>query len=441
MTKTGLRVLPQKIGKHSFLKLWMMACVLLFQQYITGCRKPIDEPSPSQVIQEMDPDVRQLQQHTQAGSSRAFLQKAEAVYGTADWNNALVMKRAGEVVVWLPLLNLTRQRVEAILVCQVDAHLRIKMIEAPALSPATDGTAAQSSRVFGLFSYLIWNRQPLALQGINFRSFNRHRTLAHPDSRAVGWEVTTCYEWVACTGDGYGNCTGNITLHSECTTDVFWAKSWDYIDYSDGYGNQDTGGGGPTTEGQDPNLLPVPRTPIENLEKYLACFNRKAPAKLILYADQPAAGSDEPFTILGKMGHVFLAIEQQIDGQLFRRNFGFHPAKAINPFNQTSSESILGNDEYRPYDVQLTLPLDGAHLSEVINMIFQFQAIYDLENYNCVDFVLDVAQAGGLSLPRTKGWWIFGRGRNPGSFGEDLRRQADAVTDPGLAASNLGDCQ
>jgi len=55
--------------------------------------------------------------------------------------------------------------------------------------------------------------------------------------------------------------------------------------------------------------------------------------------------------------------------------------------------------------------------------------------------VQDVAQAAGTQLPRTRGWWIFGRGRNPESFAYDLQLQPRAIVKTGQVALNTGGCQ
>ncbi|MRG44643.1 hypothetical protein GFS24_05935 [Chitinophaga sp. SYP-B3965] len=48
--------------------------------------------------------------------------------------------------------------------------------------------------------------------------------------------VTTCYSWTTCTGDGNGNCVGQIYYHEECVTNTYW--------YPDNGGGGNSGGGG-----------------------------------------------------------------------------------------------------------------------------------------------------------------------------------------------------
>lgn len=56
--------------------------------------------------------------------------------------------------------------------------------------------------------------------------------------------VTTCYSWTTCTGDGHGNCVGEITYHEECFTDVYWLPDGGGGSGGGGSGGGDTGGGG-----------------------------------------------------------------------------------------------------------------------------------------------------------------------------------------------------
>lgn len=430
------------------MQFYWLCITLLFGGIFLGCQKSArDDYGEGLVAKLEDSATIALKQMMAAKSTRrAFYQKVMASYGRPHWGHVLTAKGTFGEMYLIPFVRVGEQEVSAILACEAGKTFRMKIIEPGNLRTFPVGHERdQVKRTILLFNFLLWPKQPNPREGINFKSISKQEKAVLPNARDITFSVTTCYGWSACTGDGNGNCVENITYHVECITEVYWAKEFDYID-NGGYTGGEYGGGigGGGVEGdpalEDQNILLPPTFPIYDVNTYLSCFDQNQPAKITFYADQPSPGSDEPFTILGKMGHAFVALEQTVNGNLIRRYIGFHPANGVNPFNQTSSSSMLGNDQARKFDVSLSVALTSEQMGQVLAAIYQYQPTYDIERYNCVDFVLDIAQAGGLSLPRTTGWWIFGRGRNPGSFGEDLRLQPDAIFQTGTAPTNSGDC-
>lgn len=446
MTKKCVRN-GTRIPRRGFLarsRYWLLVAGLIGQTLL-GCQK-YGNTDPTKETQPLDKVALSLKSQIDANAKRnAFYQKVISTFGSPHWDQALSAKNGNGNLCLVPFSFDGQQKISAILVCEAGADFRMKIVEPDNLLAFSPGKEReQVQRTIQLFDLLLWQKKPVTKEGLQFRA-PITPPAANPINARSAWAVTSCYEWIACTGDGNGNCIGNITYHYECVTEVFWTDEYDYLDNvasvntDDGLGGPGGGSGGALNE--DPNVLQAPLLPISNVDQYLSCFDEKKPGTITLYADQSFPGSDEPFTILGKMGHVFLGLEQQINGNVIRRAVGFHPASSVNPFNNTSAPSILGNDEGRTYDIKLTIQLTADQMQNVLGAIYQYQGTYDLEKYNCVDFVLDVAQAGGKTLPRTSGWWIFGQGRNPGSFGEDLRKQSDAVSQTGTALSNTGDCQ
>lgn len=76
------------------------------------------------------------------------------------------------------------------------------------------------------------------------------------------------------------------------------------------------------------------------------------------------------------------------------------------------------------YHISVTLTVQPAALKNIIEYINNYRTEYDLNNYNCTDFALDIAALGGLDLPRTVGHYNAGlisfQGRNPGDLGMDI---------------------
>jgi len=81
----------------------------------------------------------------------------------------------------------------------------------------------------------------------------------------------------------------------------------------------------------------------------------------------------------------------------------------------------------------------------VIDKIVSRPSTYDINNYNCTNFGLDIGRACGVSLPATNGVWPGGGGKNPGDFTEDLKHmvppaKGNITRSSGKAPSRTGDC-
>ena len=294
------------------------------------------------------------------------------------------------------------------------------------------------------WNYKWLNRQPDPKWGVIFQPTRSNDSLLTQtvNGRAVPYVVALCYDVVVCSGDGFGNCIGNYRYYTECTSSTYWIESFDYasansaLEYPD---PRSHGGGGGS--GNAATYLFPPSTRIANLAEYLQCFNPAAPGRLIVYVDQPLPGSDEPFTITGRMGHVFISLEQTQASGVIRRFIGFHPGSKVNPFGKKSAPSTLANDHGKNYDLFLPITLSVQQFQNVISAVSSYPPLYDLEKYNWTDFAIDIAQSAGIQLPRSSGWWIFGQGSNPGRFGEDLRHLPGTIVGSGKSGLNVGVCK
>lgn len=147
------------------------------------------------------------------------------------------------------------------------------------------------------------------------------------------------------------------------------------------------------------------------------CFDTTKPAKVTLYVEQPIPNSRE---ITASIGHTFIGIEQ---GNV-SRYLGFYPdsaeASLLSP-----QDAQMHENSGDIYDVSITMDVSPGQLTNVINFINEYPEVYDLNNYNCSDFGIDVAEKCGVNLPRTIGVYdkyIFRfEGRNPADLGQDIR--------------------
>jgi hypothetical protein len=189
---------------------------------------------------------------------------------------------------------------------------------------------------------------------------------------------------------------------------------------------------------------PPPGDIITDVNDYLKCFDLSAGAKLTLFVDQPTPNSRDTWSGWATdpdVGHTFIGIEQ---GN-FTRFVGFYPTDGVNPYTSPSDPSSLVDDSSHPYDVKIELNLTAAQLTNIINFIKNRVGTYNLNNYNCTDFGLNVCILAGITLPDTHGSWPGGGGSNPGDLGEDIRQMnsTSAITvtkTSGASSSNTGIC-
>ena len=388
-------------------------------------------------------DVRQLLEMT--ADFRSFWDSVKVDVGRPMWSHTLYKNEEKEDVFFIPLVKRGSLQVSGVAIVSISDSAKIKVVEKDRQPAANAGILpSRNDMLIHYFDHRLRKIQPLAGKGIHFidERLDSSKSRGTITDTRVPYTLSICYTITVCTGDGSGNCTGNYRYYTDCYTSTYWLESYN-IGRPVGGGAGSDGGtrpGGGGGNGSATYLLP-PQKRITDLNEYLSCFKSSAPGKLTVFVDQPQPGSDEPFTILGKMGHVFLSLEQVVDGVLIRRFFGFHPNQKVNPFGKKNAPSILANDEGRISDIHISFDLDKGHFDGALAAIRNFNPTYDLEEYNCTDFAIDVAEGAGVSLPRTTGWWILGRGRNPGSLGEDLRRLPASVSGTYRAPAGAGLCK
>lgn len=86
-----------------------------------------------------------------------------------------------------------------------------------------------------------------------------------------------------------------------------------------------------------------------------------------------------------------------------------------------------------------------AKVKSILDCVKDYPTTYNLNDYNCTDYALNVIKKGGFSLPDNSGTWPGGGGFNPGNLGQDLRDQSNGsnvsvVKTSGTAISNQGNC-
>lgn len=186
----------------------------------------------------------------------------------------------------------------------------------------------------------------------------------------------------------------------------------------------------------------------------LSCFedcSGTGTQSVTICVDQPNPGTTDPYSYgdnsgssgssKGKsnvdVGHTFLVLEQNINGNTHIAVLGFYPDNGVSP---TSPEvaGIFHDDSDHHYDVSVTYSLSCSDFEDLISFInLQLFTVpnYNLNSYNCTDFGISSLNDLGLNVPDTFGSWPLGGGSNPGALGEDLR---NITLDPTMSRDDNG---
>ncbi len=193
--------------------------------------------------------------------------------------------------------------------------------------------------------------------------------------------------------------------------------------------------------GDDTTVAEGPDVPVENMADYLSIFDTNSEATISISVEQPNPDKPtSPYSLAAGVGHAFVTIQQGTKVV----SFGFYPETGVGYTAPT--EGVMGNDENHPYDVSISLDVDGGTLSDIIDKaVAQADDAYDLSDSNCSDFVLDIA-INDLNLDidpaDCDASWYAGSGTTPGKLGEALRNVilpegATADYDGGISPDNV----
>ncbi|KAB1231474.1 RHS repeat-associated core domain-containing protein [Chryseobacterium viscerum] len=154
--------------------------------------------------------------------------------------------------------------------------------------------------------------------------------------------------------------------------------------------------------------------------------------QLVIHVDQPGDGGDrDVYQILPKRdsGHAFVTLNRKnTDGTTDSKSFGFYPyPPSVNPLASSASGKIKDNAGHEDEVVQ-TRSISEKNFNDILDFVdSKKNTTYDLNTNNCADFVINVAAAGGIKLPKTKSSYQGFNGHNPGDLGEDLREQNNNI--------------
>ncbi|WP_423738046.1 hypothetical protein [Chitinophaga caseinilytica] len=411
----------------------------------------------------------------------SWMDSTMAALGKPGWEFTTFGLQERSPIAMVPLINDEARKVVGLLVMiKGSSGFRFRVFDArrPLRYGSNNGRNHANARtVFiaaDLFNQRAFANKPSVLsdpclmtrrERFNFEAARRSGVAGSLIVKAAPYAISiSCYTTVACTGDGKGNCIGNVTYSTDCVYNYIWIDEYSEGGYEGDGGYSGGGTGGGTAGGggnvgtstgttvptacvgahdglSKPLIVMPPLKPINDVTAYLKCFSKAAGANITFYADQPVPGTTQYVSIKELVGHAYISIEQAVGGVVVRRTIGFYPAKDIDAVFTTSSLSAFGDDSVTEYDVKYSINVSADKLKAILTKIENPQRVYYLDSYNCASFVLDIGDVCGLKLPRTKSHWIFGEGVNPAQLGEDLRKLPGAQFGKRDSPTNVGTCK
>lgn len=178
-------------------------------------------------------------------------------------------------------------------------------------------------------------------------------------------------------------------------------------------------------------VVVAPEVAITNMADYLKCFNTSQPATITIYADQPKNGEHNLISTTDGVGHAFISIKQGNNVA----TLGFYPKSSVNsiiPNNLTldptdffPTPGVFGNDQGHAFDVSMSVPINAAGLTNLINGFISIAAgnpVYNLGTSNCTDIaILAFESQANINIPSCESPNPLWNGQTPGTLGEVLR--------------------
>lgn len=189
-------------------------------------------------------------------------------------------------------------------------------------------------------------------------------------------------------------------------------------------------------------VVEEPDDEIIDMEEYLNCIDTTKNATLTIHADQPITNSSLPVSSSGDVGHAFATITQ--NGNTV--SFGFYPKQKAKSF--TVADGAIGNNQNHEYDASVSMNISASTLSNIINFASSIPNTYNINLYNCTDYVIDISNFTGLNLPDCYAFYpgaVINGGSSPSVLGQYIRNLPESSsyttnTETANAPSQSGNC-
>ncbi len=175
------------------------------------------------------------------------------------------------------------------------------------------------------------------------------------------------------------------------------------------------------------------------MSEYLDCIDRNQNATLTFYADQPIADSSLPISSDGNVGHAFVSIEQNGNTVVF----GFYPKQRAKAF--TFADGAIHNNAGDEFDASMSMNISPSILGNIIDFVVNVPETYNINTYNCTDYVIDISSFTGNELPNCWAFYTGGGGSSPSVLGQHIRDLGESesyttTTETSNAPLQSGNC-
>jgi len=209
--------------------------------------------------------------------------------------------------------------------------------------------------------------------------------------------IVTAYISSQGGGTSYSDWFNLLNFYSPGDLGLDGGSSGGYYSPVDPYSGN-TGGGSPI---EDPKVIEY--EDVESLEaisvaNYMRCFDNipdnEATCSIEIFTDLPVNG--EPNTFFdwntNSPGHSFLQIKKNNGTQSIQQNIGFYPNQGWKTMFYTPVTGKFADNGGHEFNASLKMSLSPEQLHSVITEIenISASASYDIDQYNCTDFALQV---------------------------------------------------
>lgn len=140
--------------------------------------------------------------------------------------------------------------------------------------------------------------------------------------------------------------------------------------------------------------------PMVDVERMISCFSavpdQGADCSITIFTDIPV-NERADFLVNYKeryAGHCFLQLRKSNQGKMVKQHIGFYPNTSIKSMATTAPiTGRLVNDEMHGYNASFEMKITFIQLSVILQEIRRCQVKgvrYDVDNYNCADFALQI---------------------------------------------------
>jgi len=262
--------------------------------------------------------------------------------------------------------------------------------------------------------------------------------------------ISVSCEWI---DDNYIDAEEGVVIYSYqvCTyTTSGGSDEGGFEGGSGDYAGSGGGGGGTSSSAPAVSNLPGESGPKTDPKKLMDCFgnisDNGSVMKVTVYVQEPWPGTS--FNIgANSVGHTAIGLTKSGGGVTITQVVGFYPDAA--GFKKLHAPSKIVDNSLLEYNSSITYTVSAGQFSQIVNYIADPPATYDLNDFNCTNFVYSACGKGGIQLPDPytivgpSGAGTIIRDMTPAGLGSSIdamKGQKNVNTGGGYAPKSKGPC-